>query len=29
VTGNEKGDVKVSIRGSYASFDTKLEESQQ
>jgi len=29
VTGNEKGDVKVRIDGSYASFDTKLEESKE
>jgi hypothetical protein len=29
VTGNEKGEVDVSIDGSYASFDTKFEESRQ
>jgi hypothetical protein len=29
VTGNEKGEVSVSIDGSYASFDTKFEEVQQ
>lgn len=29
VTGNEKGEVKVRIEGSYANFDTKFEESQQ
>jgi hypothetical protein len=29
VSGNEKGDVKISIYGSYASFDTKFEDSRQ
>jgi hypothetical protein len=29
VTGNEKGEVKISIYGSYASFDTKFEDSRQ
>jgi hypothetical protein len=28
VTGNEKGEVKVTIEGSHASFDMNLEESQ-
>jgi hypothetical protein len=29
VTGDEKGEVKVTIDGSYANFDMKFEESQQ
>jgi len=29
VTGNEKGEAKVRIDGSYTSFDTKFEEAQQ
>lgn len=29
VTGKEKGEVKVSIDGSYASFETKFDDSQQ
>ena len=29
VTGNEKGEVKINIDGSYASFDTKFDESQK
>jgi hypothetical protein len=29
VTGNEKGEVKINIGGSYASFDTNFEQSQQ
>lgn len=29
VTGDEKGEVTVSIKGSYAIFDTDFEESQK
>ena len=29
VTGNEKGEVNISIAGSSANFETKFEESQQ
>lgn len=29
VTGDEKGEVKISIYGSYASFDTKFEDNRQ
>ncbi len=29
VTGNEKGEVEISIEGSYSSFDTKFDEGQQ
>ena len=29
VAGSEKGEVKVSIEGSYASFDTQFEANQQ